>query len=288
MPPITMTDAELSLRSPAKLNLFLHVTGRRPDGYHLLETVFQLLDYGDDMHFHRRDDSQITLQPELPGVPAEANLVVRAARALQAETGDTQGADIRLDKRIPMGGGLGGGSSNAATTLRALNRLWQLGLSVDRLAAIGLNLGADVPVFVRAETAYATGIGEQLTPVEMPAQVFAVFTPTVAVPTAEIFRHPALTRDTRPCTIRALADRGWFEQTRNDCEPLVRTLYPAVNSLIERLQNLAPTRMTGTGSSVFALARDETHAQHLLDACAELAPGFVARSKQRSALFDCV
>lgn len=283
-----MTDAELSLRSPAKLNLFLHVTGRRPDGYHLLETVFQLLDYGDDMRFRRRADGQIHLQPELPGVPAEANLVVRAARALQAETGCALGADIGLDKRIPMGGGLGGGSSNAATTLRALNRLWQLGLSVERLAAIGLNIGADVPVFVRAETAYATGIGEQLCPIEMPAQVFAVFTPAVAVPTAEIFRHPALTRDTRPCTIRALADRGWFEQTRNDCEPLVRTLYPAVNSLIERLQNLAPTRMTGTGSSVFALARDETHAQHLLDACAELAPGFVARSKQRSALFDCV
>ena len=283
-----MTASALTLPSPAKLNLFLHITGRRSDGYHLLETVFQLLDYGDAMQFARREDGQITLTPALPGVPTELNLVVRAAHALQQETGCQLGADIQLDKRIPMGGGLGGGSSNAATTLRALNRLWQLGLSVDRLAAIGLQLGADVPVFVRAETAYATGVGEQLTPVEIPSQWFAVFTPAVAVPTAEIFRHPALTRDTRPCTIRALADRGWFEQTRNDCEPLVRTLYPAVNSLIERLQNLAPTRMTGTGSSVFALARDETHAQHLLDACADLAPGFVARSIQRSALFDCV
>ncbi len=278
----------LTLPSPAKLNLFLHITGRRADGYHLLETVFQLLDYGDEMSFCRREDGVISLTPELPGVPSESNLVVRAARALQAETGCRLGAAITLNKRIPMGGGLGGGSSNAATTLRALNRLWQLGLPVDQLAAIGLRLGADVPVFVRAETAYATGVGEQLTPVEMPSQWFAVFTPPVAVPTAEIFQHPALTRDTRPCTIRALADRGWFEQTRNDCEPLVRTLYPAVNSLIERLQNLAPTRMTGTGSSVFALARDETHAQQLLDACAHLAPGFVARSKQRSALFDCV
>lgn len=282
-----MSVTTLTLPSPAKLNLFLHITGRRDDGYHLLETVFQLLDYGDTMQFQRRDDGALTLQPELAGVPFESNLVVRAARALQAETGCPLGADIRLEKRIPMGGGLGGGSSNAATTLRALNRLWQLGLSVDTLAAIGLRLGADVPVFVRAETAYATGIGEALTAVQMPAQCFAVFTPSVAVPTAEIFRHPALTRDTRPCTIRALADRGWFEQTRNDCEPLVRTLYPAVNTLIERLQNLAPTRMTGTGSSVFALARDETHAQHLLDACADLAPGFVARSIQRSALFDC-
>ncbi|HEX4910872.1 MAG TPA: 4-(cytidine 5'-diphospho)-2-C-methyl-D-erythritol kinase [Permianibacter sp.] len=283
-----MPVSTLSLPAPAKLNLFLHITGRRDDGYHLLETVFQLLDYGDAMQFQRRNDGVLTLQPELAGVPFESNLVVRAARALQAETGCRLGADIRLEKRIPMGGGLGGGSSNAATTLRALNRLWQLGLSVDSLAAIGLRLGADVPVFVRAETAYATGIGEALTAVQMPAQCFAVFTPPVAVPTAEIFRHPALTRDTRPCTIRALADRGWFEQTRNDCEPLVRTLYPAVNSLIERLQNVAPTRMTGTGSSVFALARDETHAQHLLDACADLAPGFVARSIQRSALFDCV
>ncbi len=283
-----MPAPTLQLPSPAKLNLFLHITGRRADGYHLLETVFQLLDYGDGMTFTRREDGVIRLTPELPNVPTNSNLVVRAARALQAETGCRLGAKISLHKRIPMGGGLGGGSSNAATTLRALNQLWQLGLSVDRLAAVGLTLGADVPVFVRAETAYATGVGEQLTPVEMPAQWFAVFTPAVAVSTAEIFQHPALTRDTHPCTIRALADRGWFEQTRNDCEPLVRTLYPAVDSLIERLQNLAPTRMTGTGSSVFALARDETHAQQLLDACAHLAPGFVARSKQRSALFDCV
>lgn len=281
-----MTVTSLSLPAPAKLNLFLHITGRRDDGYHLLETVFQLLDYGDTMQFRRRDDGVITLHPELAGVPFESNLVVRAARALQAETGCRLGVDIELEKRIPMGGGLGGGSSNAATTLRALNQLWQLGLTVDTLATIGLQLGADVPVFVRAETAYATGIGEALTAVQMPSQWFAVFTPPVAVPTAEIFRHPALTRDTRPCTIRALADRGWFEQTRNDCEPLVRTLYPAVNTLIERLQNLAPTRMTGTGSSVFALARDETHAQHLLDACADLAPGFVARGIPRSALYE--
>lgn len=281
-----MTVTSLSLPAPAKLNLFLHITGRRDDGYHLLETVFQLLDYGDTMQFRRRDDGVITLHPELAGVPFESNLVVRAARALQAETGCRLGVDMQLEKRIPMGGGLGGGSSNAATTLRALNQLWQLGLTVDTLATIGLRLGADVPVFVRAETAYATGIGEALTAVQMPSQWFAVFTPPVAVPTAEIFRHPALTRDTRPCTIRALADRGWFEQTRNDCEPLVRTLYPAVNTLIERLQNLAPTRMTGTGSSVFALARDETHAQHLLDACADLAPGFVARGIPRSALYE--
>ncbi|MFZ5844777.1 MAG: 4-(cytidine 5'-diphospho)-2-C-methyl-D-erythritol kinase [Pseudomonadota bacterium] len=281
-----MTVTSLSLPAPAKLNLFLHITGRRDDGYHLLETVFQLLDYGDTMQFRRRDDGVITVHPELAGVPFESNLVVRAARALQAETGCRFGVDMQLEKRIPMGGGLGGGSSNAATTLRALNQLWQLGLTVDTLATIGLRLGADVPVFVRAETAYATGIGEALTAVQMPSQWFAVFTPPVAVPTAEIFRHPALTRDTRPCTIRALADRGWFEQTRNDCEPLVRTLYPAVNTLIERLQNLAPTRMTGTGSSVFALARDETHAQHLLAACADLAPGFVARGIPRSALYD--
>jgi len=281
-----MTVTSLSLPAPAKLNLFLHITGRRDDGYHLLETVFQLLDCGDTMQYRRRDDGVITLHPELAGVPFESNLVVRAARALQAETGCRLGVDIQLEKRIPMGGGLGGGSSNAATTLRALNQLWQLGLTVDTLATIGLRLGADVPVFVRAETAYATGIGEALTAVQMPSQWFAVFTPPVAVPTAEIFRHPALTRDTRPCTIRALADRGWFEQTRNDCEPLVRTLYPAVNTLIERLQNLAPTRMTGTGSSVFALARDETHAQHLLDACADLAPGFVARGIPRSALYE--
>lgn len=281
-----MTSSPLSLRSPAKLNLFLHVTGRRPDGYHLLETVFQLLDYGDDMVFSRRDDGVITLSPALPGVATENNLVVRAARALQAETGCPLGADIQLRKRIPMGGGLGGGSSNAATTLRALNQLWELRLDVDTLARIGLALGADVPVFVRAETAYATGIGEALSALDLPRQTYAVLTPAVAVPTAEIFQHPALTRDHQPCTIRALADRGWFERTTNDCEPLVRTLYPAVNTLIERLQNLAPTRMTGTGSSVFALARDETHAQQLLDACVDLAPGFIAHGVPRSALYE--
>ncbi|NQD36945.1 4-(cytidine 5'-diphospho)-2-C-methyl-D-erythritol kinase [Permianibacter sp. IMCC34836] len=283
-----MPTTELNLLSPAKLNLFLHVTGRRPDGYHLLETAFQLLDYGDDMVFRRRDDGVISLSPALPGVATEDNLVARAARALQAETGCRLGAGIQLHKRIAMGGGLGGGSSNAATTLRALNRLWRLGLNVETLARIGLALGADVPVFVRAETAYATGIGEVLTALDLPRQTYVVLTPAVAVPTAEIFQHPALTRDHQPCTIRALADRGWFERTTNDCEPLVRTLYPAVNTLIERLQNLAPTRMTGTGSSVFALARDETHAQQMLDACVDLAPGFIAHGVPRSALYDCV
>lgn len=268
---------ELRVQSPAKINLFLHITGRRPDGYHTLETVFQLLDYGDELAFAARDDGRIALSPSLTDVPDEQNLIVRAARMLQIKTGCVMGVDIGITKKLPMGGGLGGGSSNAAITLLALNLLWGLGCSVEKLAQWGLTLGADVPVFVRGSTAYATGIGEELTAIELAPRWFAVLTPNVSVPTAKIFSDPALTRDTHPCTIRALADRAWFDQTRNDCEPLVRKHYPEVNTLIERMQNFAPTRMTGTGSSVFAMVSNEDDGLALLNACQDIAQGFVAR-----------
>ena len=276
-PAVTNTDA-LTLLSPAKLNLFLHITGRRPDGYHLLETVFQLLDYGDELRFQHRNDGMINLSPAIPGVAEQDNLIWRAAYRLREAYGQLEmGADITLLKRLPMGGGLGGGSSNAAITLRALNQLWNLQRSEDELAALGLKLGADVPVFVRARTAYATGVGEILQAIEMPTQWFAVLTPPIAVPTAKIFSDLTLTRDTHPCTIRALADRGWFAQTRNDCEPVVRQAYPAVNALIERMQNFAPTRMTGTGSSVFAMVSSKAEAERIVRDCAGIAQGFVAR-----------
>lgn len=183
-----LTRPDITLPSPAKLNLFLHITGRRADGYHELQTLFQFLDYGDTLTFHPRDDGVITLTPELPGVPAEQNLVVRAARCLQEASGTGKGADIHLDKKLPMGGGLGGGSSNAATTLVGLNHLWQTGLSEDQLAELGLALGADVPVFVRGRAALGEGVGEKLTPANPPEDWFIVVKPPVEISTAEIFQ----------------------------------------------------------------------------------------------------
>ncbi|MGE8479506.1 MAG: 4-(cytidine 5'-diphospho)-2-C-methyl-D-erythritol kinase, partial [Pseudomonas shirazensis] len=184
----------LSLPAPAKLNLWLHIIGRRDDGYHELETVFQFLDHADQLRFALRDDDQVRLQTDVPGVDHDSNLIVRAARQLQQQSGCTQGVDIWLEKLLPMGGGIGGGSSDAATTLLGLNHLWQLGWDLDRLAALGLSLGADVPVFVRGHAAFAQGVGEQLTPVDPAEPWYVVLVPQVSVSTAEIFSHPQLTR----------------------------------------------------------------------------------------------
>lgn len=194
--------------APAKLNLFLHITGRRSDGYHELQTLFQILDYGDELSFTLRTDGQIHLLTDFPGVPHDSNLIVRAAHLLQQHAGSRFGADIHCLKRLPMGGGLGGGSSNAATTLVALNRLWNCGLTTDQLAQLGLKLGADVPVFVRGYTAWGEGVGEQLTPVQMPPRTYLVLVPDCAVSTAEIFNHPELTRNTSAITIAAFLKGG--------------------------------------------------------------------------------
>src|SRR5690606_20288387 len=188
--------------------LFLHITGRRADGYHLLQTLFQFLDYGDTLHFTPRTDGRIRLLSELPGVMPEDNLIVRAARALQQASGTALGADIRLDKRLPMGGGIGGGSSDAATTLVGLDHLWQTGLGEDRLAELGLRLGADVPVFVRGRAAWAEGVGERLTPVEVDEPWYLVVVPPCQVSTAEIFSDERLTRDTPPITLAAFREHG--------------------------------------------------------------------------------
>lgn len=189
---------KLTLPAPAKLNLWLHITGRRADGYHELETVFQFLEHGDELSFALREDGQIRLQTEMEGVPHDSNLIVRAARLLQAQSGTPLGADIWLHKVLPMGGGIGGGSSDAATTLLALAHLWQLDWDEDRLASLGLSLGADVPVFVRGHAAFAQGVGEQLTPVDPEEPWYVVLVPQVSVSTAEIFSHPELTRDSLP------------------------------------------------------------------------------------------
>jgi 4-diphosphocytidyl-2-C-methyl-D-erythritol kinase len=271
----------LTLPAPAKLNLFLHILGRRRDGYHELQTVFQLLDYGDQLTFELRSDSDIRLETQLTGVAPEDNLVVRAARALQSVTGTRRGASIVLDKRLPMGGGIGGGSSDAATTLLALNALWKSNLSLSELAAIGGRLGADIPVFVHGKTAWAEGTGDRLQAVEIPSKWYVVLTPDVSVSTAGVFNHPELTRDSAAITVAAFFEQG----TRNDCQSLVEKLYPEVASVLEWLhhhsRNRSGTaRMTGTGASVFAALDSEQDAQAILADSSWR--GFVARGINES------
>ena len=244
--------------APAKLNLCLHVTGQRPDGYHALQTIFQLIDLCDELSFEvaprgvieRRDDG-LAKSGALAAIPSDKDLCVRAARALEAVAGDRgvpSGVCIRVRKRIPMGGGLGGGSSDAATTLLALNHLWELGLSEDSLAEIGLRLGADVPVFVRGRCALGEGVGERLTPLELPDRWFLVIHPGVVVPTAAVFQRPELTRNSPVLTIPALLASG----DGNDCEPVVRQRFPDVAAALDWLGGYASARLTGTGACIYA------------------------------------
>lgn len=266
---------ELTLPAPAKLNLFLHVTGRRADGYHLLQTAFQFLDQADTLRFRLRPDGAVTLAPGLRGVSTESNLVVRAARLLQAITGCTLGVDIELTKVLPMGGGIGGGSSDAATTLLALDRLWNLQLGEERLAGLGLQLGADVPVFVRGRAAFAEGVGERLEPVELPEPWYLVLTPDAHLSTADVFRHPQLTRHTPAITLAAFRAGGPGIGLRNDCEAVVRQMSPAVAAALDWLSQHGPARMTGTGACCFLPCPDRARAEALL--ALSPVPGFVAR-----------
>ncbi len=258
--------------APAKLNLFLHVVGRRADGYHLLQTLFRFVDYGDTLHFAPREDGQVRLLNPLPGVPEESDLTVRAARLLQQAANCTRGADIRLEKRLPMGGGLGGGSSDAATVLLALNHLWQLGLSRERLQALGLTLGADVPVFIFGRTAFAEGVGEALQAVPAAPAWYLVLQPPVAVPTVDIFRAPELKRDTP-----AMAAADWRPGLGgNDLEPVACARFPEVARHLAWLQRFGRARMSGSGACVFAEFPDQAGAEAAL---AQLPPdmrGWVA------------
>jgi 4-diphosphocytidyl-2-C-methyl-D-erythritol kinase len=235
----------------------LRVVGRRDDGYHLLQTVFQFLDFGDAIQIVVRPDGALRAHYALPGVPPERDLLLRAAHRLQQATGCRQGADIGLIKRIPMGGGLGGGSSDAATVLVALNALWGTGLSREHLAAMGLGLGADVPVFVHGEAAWAEGIGERLTTVRLPESWYLVLVPRVTVPTATIFAAPELTRNSPRITIANFL----AGQIGNDCEPVVRRRYPEVATVLDWLGQFADARLTGTGSCVFAAFAEAEQAQ---------------------------
>lgn len=267
--------------APAKLNLFLHVTGRRPDGYHELQTVFQLIDFADSLDFETRTDGEIRRVGGPAEVPAGDDLCVRAARKLQAACGiERRGVDIRLEKRIPIRGGLGGGSSDAATTLVALNEIWGLRLAPSLLAELGLSLGADVPVFVLGRTAWGEGIGERLTPLELPERHFAVVFPGVGIPTADVFQAPELTRKTPETTIRGFLKAGG----RNDCEPVVAGRSPEVRRALAWLATRGEARMTGTGSCVFASFADRTAAVAALEGLPPEWRGFVARGLDRSPL----
>ena len=264
----------LILPSPAKINLFLHINNRREDGYHELQTLFQFLDYSDTLRFEPTDDGQITLSCNLKALESDDNLIIRAARILQSQySSHAQGIKIHLEKRLPMGGGGGGGSSNAATTLLALNRLWDLNLSQQRLMEICLTLGADIPVFIKGEAVFAQGVGEVFTQANPVEHWYLVAKPNCHVSTAKIFQHPELRRDTAK-----LANENYhFDHTRNDCEPLVKKLYPEVANTIDRLLEYAPTRLTGTGACVFSVYSDRQSAEKAMAYLPKGVSGFVCQ-----------
>ena len=267
--------------APAKLNLMLHIVGRRADGYHELQTVFQLVDLCDRLEIISRPDGLIR-RVAGPSAVAEADdLTVRAARALQAATRSSLGAEISVRKHIPMGGGLGGGSSDAATTLLALNKIWRTQLTSEQIAAIGARLGADVPVFVHGRSAWAEGIGEKLTPVDLqPASWFVIVFPGVGVPTAAVFQAPELTRNSPPTTMRGFLETGG----RNDCEAVVRARFPAVAEALDWLGRHGPARLTGTGSCVFAKFARVEDAERVAARVPDTWRAFVARGLDASPL----
>lgn len=291
-----MTVQQLRLPAPAKLNLFLHITGRRADGYHLLQTLFQILDTGDELEFRVNQSGRIELRCNDKSLEGADNLIYRAAQALKPYAAADAGVDIFLDKKLPMGGGLGGGSSDAATTLHALNKLWQLGLTVAELAAIGLKLGADVPLFVEGYTAFAEGVGEKLKPVTIAEKVFLIVTPACHVSTVDVFTHPDLIRNSKVITEADVLNsfgataEDWLSNAdwRNDCQPLVERLYPIVALTLQWLVEYAPSRMTGTGASLFAEFPDEISARRALANLPAHCRGFVARGVNRSPLLTAL
>ena len=272
----------LSLPSPAKINLFLHITGQRSDGYHNLQTLFQLLDFGDKLVFRSNRSGNIKINGNIDGVDEKNNLIFHAATLLQKSTGCDLGCTIDLTKNLPMGAGLGGGSSNAATTLVGLNVLWKCGLTANQLSDLGKTLGADVPVFVHGESAFAEGIGDILTPLTLPQRWFLVITPNCHVSTREIFSNPQLTRNSSPIKIRALSGVEY----RNDCQDVVSKLYPAVGSVLQWVENFSAPLMTGTGASVFCSFDSKSEAQQVLSKMPKQWSGFVAKGVNRSPVHE--
>ncbi|GGC79797.1 4-(cytidine 5'-diphospho)-2-C-methyl-D-erythritol kinase [Vreelandella lutescens] len=281
------TPRTLTLPAPAKLNRMLHIVGRRQDGYHELQTLFQIIDLCDSLSFTLRQDGVIQLTTPMDGVAHDDNLMVRAAKLLQQHSGTPLGASITIDKHLPMGGGLGGGSSNAATVLVGLNQLWQLGYSPTTLAALGLTLGADVPVFVRGHSAWAEGVGEQLTQATLDTPWFVVIHPGVSVSTPAIFQDPELTRDSLPITM-ARALQGGVVEWRNDCEAIVRKRYPPIAEALDWLAQYAPSRLTGTGACLFAAFDSQKSAQIVAERANQRWQAWVARGLNTSPLQDAL
>lgn len=268
--------------APAKLNLFLHITGRRDDGYHLLQSVFQFLDYNDEIAFELTDDGSISRQTDIPGVAEADDLIVRAARLLQQSSGTTQGVKLYIKKKLPMGGGLGGGSSDAATVLLVLNQLWKTGLNQQQLAELGLQLGADVPVFIHGTAAFVEGVGEQISPIQPPEKWILVIHPQINVSTAEIFNDSGLTRDCAAIKICDLSEAV----LSNVCEPIACKHYPQIAEAITWLSGYNQSaRMTGTGACVFAEFNSQHEAEELLQRLPEKWQGFVAKGVNQSPLF---
>ena len=270
--------------APAKINHFLHVTGRRDDGYHLLQTVFQFLDLADELRFSVSSDGQISRAGNNRQVPEQDDLVVRAAKLLQKLSGSSKGAHIHIDKNIPIGGGLGGGSSDAATTLVALNHLWGTGLTTNQLAEAGLTLGADVPVFIHGSAAWGEGVGEQLQPVKLPQDWYLVIYPNTPVATAQVFNAPDLPRSTPPITM----DEFLQGKCRNDCEAVVRQINPEVSTTLDWLDTHATARLSGTGASVFAAFAERAQAASLLQQLPAKWQGYVTKGCNRSPLLGRV
>ncbi|HCG5125976.1 TPA: 4-(cytidine 5'-diphospho)-2-C-methyl-D-erythritol kinase [Vibrio parahaemolyticus] len=275
-----MIETSTRWPSPAKLNLFLYINGRTENGYHELQTLFQFVDHGDELTIQANHSGDITISPEIEGVPLQDNLIWKAATALQNYAHCSFGAHIELHKVLPMGGGIGGGSSNAATTLVALNYLWQLNLTDDELAEIGLKLGADVPVFVRGFSAFAEGVGEKLSPATPEEKWYLVVRPNVSIATADIFRHPDLTRNTPKRDLETLLNTP----SVNDCEKIVRMLYPEVDKQLSWLLQYAPSRLTGTGSCVFAEFSSKSEAETILAQLSDKVSAFVAQGRNISPL----
>ena len=275
-----------SFPAPAKINLFLHITGRRVDGYHTLQSVFQLLDFYDTIYLKPTKTGEIKRLKEINNVPASQDLCALAATALQRETGCAMGVEYSVEKRIPMGGGLGGGSSDAATMLLALNHLWQLDLSREQLMRIGLALGADVPVFVFGQNAWAEGVGERLTKIEIPEQYYVVLTPPVHVSTAQVFANPQLTRDTKPLKIADFSRDAHSNIFRNDLEAAVCEEFPAVASALQWLNQFGSARMSGSGASVFVAVNSQQQADAILAQKPANVTGFVAKGLNQHPLFE--
>lgn len=274
------TEATLILPAPAKLNLFLHIIGRRADGYHNLQTIFQFLDYADYLAFSPRNDGVIQLNTPLLGVAHNDNLIVKAAKLLQSYTHSDLGADIWLDKKLPVGGGLGGGSSNAATTLLALNQLWKTCLSINQLSQLGIRLGADIPVFIVGKAAFAEGIGEQLRPIKLAEPWFLVATPPVSISTASIFNDPELTRDTPAIDYQQASSL----QGHNDCQAIVTKHYPLVKEALQWMNQLAPSKLTGTGACLFSSFDSQQQALTAQQQLTEKLLCFVAKGANTSML----